>query len=132
MIRSVSKILFARPNDKVLIKAELIERVDTIGNFFIETANPGSYWGTAIPQLPKDAQVPNFFQIPSFIGTVSFKQKTKELEFPCLYPTWIRVVQYLSTVQVPSVYARIDIELSRMERFKRMFSRIRAEPPLER
>lgn len=136
MIRSVSRTIYASPGENVLIRAELIEKVDKIGNFQIETAPPGGYWGIAVPQLPADTVMPRMSQIPSFIGIVSHLEKTTNVSYPCLYPTWIRIVQYLSKDQKPSVFARIDIEQTKWERakkiFHKIFHRVNIEPPQER
>lgn len=133
MIRVISSVIFARPNDTVKVKAALIQKADEIGNFSIETANPGGYWGTAVIQYPKEFKTPKLMQTPSFAAVVHTKELEKVLEYPVLYPTFVRVVQYLNADQVPSVKAKIEIAgLSLVERVKRHFSRETFNPPIER
>lgn len=133
MIKTVSRPIFAHPNDKVLVTVELLSKVDEIGNFSIETANPGGYWGTAIPQLPSNLVIPKIMQTQSFAGVVHKRQQKAKIEYACLYPTWLRVVQYLNADQVPSVKARVEIkDLGFKERVKRLFKREKINPPTER
>lgn len=125
--------MFARPEDTVRVKAVLLSKVDEIGNFSIETANPGGYWGTAVVQYPKEFHTPKLMQIPTFAAVVHVKEPEKVLEYPVLYPTWVRVVQYLTADQVPSVKAKIEIaDLRWRLRLKRYFNREKINPPTER
>lgn len=133
MIRVISSVAYARPNDMVRVKAILIPKVDEIGNFSIETANPGGFWGTAVVQYPKEYQTPKLMQTPTFAAVVHVKEPETTLYYPVLYPTFVRVVQYLSAGQVPSVKAKIEIaDLRLVERVKRFFSREDISPPIER
>jgi hypothetical protein len=133
MIVKISSPIFARPDETVRVTANLIAKVDEIGNFSIETANPGGFWGTAVIQYPKELKTPKMMQTPTFASVVHKGEPKKIIEYPVLYPTWCRVVQYLNADQVPSVKARIEIaDLSFLERVKRRFSRIEIDPPTER
>jgi hypothetical protein len=106
--------------------------VDTLANFSIETASPGSYWGTAVQQLPTDTLVPKTMQTASYAGVVHELEPTKEIKFKCYFGTWIRVVQYLSRDQIPSVSAKVRLDAKKLERFKRFWRREIIEQPQER
>lgn len=134
MIKTISSVIFARPGDIVRVKAKLLPKVDEIGNFSIEAANPGGFWGTAVAQYPKEMLTPKMMQTPSFAAVVHKGELEKIVEYPILYPTWVRVVQYLNADQFPSVKARIEIkDLGLVKRWKRkLFPDKKLLPPIER
>lgn len=132
MIRSISKTVYVHAGDTATIIADLIPRVDELGNFSIETASPGCWWGTAVQQLPADYVVPKTMQTASFAGTVHKAAPKKTIHFKCYFPTWIRVVQYLSRDQIPAVHAKIKIDASFKTRWRRFWHREKIEQPQER
>jgi len=132
MIRSVSKTVFVHPGETVTFTVDLKSKLSEHANFSIESAHPGGYWGTSIPQLPKDAVVPRDMIIVPLAGVVHDKEKQKQFSVKYLYPTWIRVVQYLSVEEVPTVHAKIRIDTKKWTKLKRLWQKQIIEPPTER
>lgn len=132
MIRSVSKTVFVNPDETATFEISLNNKTSEHASFSIESANPGGYWGCSIPQIPKDTKVPSQMIITPFSGVVHLDNPKRILSVKYLYPTWIRVVQYLSAAEKPTVYAKIKLDTKRWTRIKRFWHRFDVERPTER
>lgn len=132
MIRSVSKTVYVAPDEIATITVTLNERITDNANFTIESANPGGYWGTCIPQLPKETKVPKEMIVTPFYGVVYNRKPVKTLAIKFLYPTWIRVVQYLSAEEVPTAFAKIAIDTTLRTKIMRWWHKETIEQPHER
>lgn len=132
MIRVVSKVLFVHPEETVAYTVSLKTKISDHANFSIENANPGGFWGSSIQQLPKDTAVPGSMIVIPFSGVVHSGEPSKLIEIKYLYPTWVRVVQYLSEAEITSVSAKIKVDTSLWTRIKRLWRNSRIEPPTER
>lgn len=132
MIILVSKRVFAYPGEIVTIKISLKKKLSDHANFAIETANPNGWWGSSVPQLPKDVKVPREMIVQPHAGVVHWDIPEKVIAIKYLYPTWIRVVQYLTSEEVPTVSASIAIDTPFFVKMKRWWSDDEIEQPHER
>lgn len=132
MIRSISETKFIHSNETATIAISLKTKFADHANFTIESANPGGWWGTSIPQLPAETKVPRELIVNSFSGVVHSGTPKKTLSIKYLYPTWIRVVQYVSEAEMPTASATIAVDTTLKTRIKRWWRKPDIEQPHER